>query len=159
MGRLGRGRPLGAFRAADRAAAAAALAEVEAADLAGRQIGTLSGGQLQRVLLARALVSDPALLILDEPTANIDLRMEGEVFDLLATLNARMTILLVSHDIGFISSYVSRVACLNRTLLCHATDAIDAATINALYGSGVRQIRHRHQDSQAGTPGAEAALE
>ncbi|TVQ84988.1 MAG: metal ABC transporter ATP-binding protein [Chromatiaceae bacterium] len=143
MGRLGLGMALGSYRRTDRAAAACALAEVEAADLAGRQIGTLSGGQLQRVLLARALVSDPAILILDEPTANIDQRMEGEIFDLLAALNARLTILLVSHDIGFISGYVSRVACLNRTLLCHATEAIDAAAISAVYGSGVRRIQHR----------------
>lgn len=134
----------GGFTKADRQAARDALAEVEAADLAGRQIGSLSGGQLQRVLLARALVCEPAALILDEPTANIDLRLESDIFDLLKRLNARMTILVVSHDVGFISSYVTRVACVNRTLVCHRTDAIDGQVIKQLYGGQVRMVAHRH---------------
>ena len=112
--------------------------------LAGRQIGTLSGGQLQRVLVARALVGEPRLLILDEPTANIDQRMEGEIFDLLRAINARMTILVVSHDVAFISAYVGRVACLNRTLVCHPTQAIDGQIIHDLYGEDVRQVAHAH---------------
>lgn len=134
----------GRYRAADRAATQRALAEVEAADLAGRQIASLSGGQLQRVLLARALVGEPRILILDEPTANIDQRLESEIFDLLAGLNARMTILVVSHDIAFISDYVGRVACINRTLVCHQTAAIDGAVIRELYGEPVRMIAHGH---------------
>ena len=88
MGRLGLGHRLAALAwrlvHADRAAARRALREVQAEDLARRRIGTLSGGQLQRVLVARALVGEPRMLILDEPTANIDQRMEGEIFDLLA---------------------------------------------------------------------------
>jgi zinc transport system ATP-binding protein len=148
MGRLGLGSGsrlgLGWYRRADREAARAALAEVEAAELAHRRIGTLSGGQLQRVLLARALVGEPELLILDEPTANIDQRMEGEIFDLLAALNARLTILVVSHDIAFISSYVDRVACLNRTLVCHHTDSVGIEEIHRLYGEQVRRVAHRH---------------
>lgn len=165
MGRFGLGvsrkdgRPglrLGRWRRTDRDAAAAALAEVEAADLRGRQIGTLSGGQMQRVLLARALAAEPELLILDEPTANIDQRLEGEVFELLATLNRRLTILVVSHDIAFISSYVTRVACLNRTLVCHSTDAIDGQTIRTLYGEEVRHIHHSHGHAPA-VDAAEAA--
>ena len=144
MGRLGLGPMFGRYRRADRDAVDRALAEVEAAALHDRQIGTLSGGQLQRVLLARALVGEPRLLILDEPTANIDQRMEGEVFELLARLHRRLTIIVVSHDIGFISSYVSRVACLNRTLVCHGTDAIDGPIVDELYGEAVRRIPHRH---------------
>jgi zinc transport system ATP-binding protein len=144
MGRLGLSPALGWYRRADREAAHRALAEVEAGDLAHRRIGTLSGGQLQRVLLARALVGEPKILILDEPTANIDHRLEGEIFELLAALNARLTILVVSHDIAFISSYVHRVACLNRTLVCHRTDAIDGDLIHRLYGEAVRSVAHRH---------------
>lgn len=144
LGRLGIGSMLGWQRTADRAAARQALAEVAALDLAARRIGTLSGGQLQRVLLARALAGAPEILILDEPTANIDQRVESDIFDLLATLNRRLTILLVSHDIAFISEYVSRVACLNRTLLCHGTTAVNAETIQQLYGGRVRLVAHRH---------------
>jgi zinc transport system ATP-binding protein len=129
---------------ADREAVRRALAEVEADDIAKRQIGSLSGGQLQRVLLARALVGEPRILILDEPTANIDQRLESEIFDLLKVLNERMTILVVSHDIAFISRYVTRVACVNRTLVCHRTDAINGAVIQELYGEPVRMIAHSH---------------
>lgn len=148
MGRFGLGWRLGPWTRADRAAAAGALDEVEALDLRERQIGTLSGGQLQRVLLARALVGEPRLLILDEPTANIDQRLEGEIFELLAQLNRRLTIVVVSHDIAFISAYVSRVACLSRTLVCHATDSIDGQTIQDLYGEHVRQIQHGHDHGE-----------
>ncbi len=152
LGRLGTGRRPGLLgdlwpcrvSKADRAAAARALEEVEARDIAGRQIGSLSGGQLQRVLLARALAADPAVLILDEPTANIDQRLESDIFDLLKSLNARMSILVVSHDVAFISGYVSRVACINRTLVCHRTDRIDGHFIQALYGEQVRMIAHEH---------------
>jgi len=134
----------GGYGRADRAAARQALEEVEAGDLARRRIGSLSGGQLQRVLLARALACEPRILILDEPTANIDQRLEGDIFDLLRRLNARLTILVVSHDIGFISSFVGRVACVNRTLICHRTDAIDGHIIQDLYGEAVRMVAHRH---------------
>lgn len=134
----------GRMSGVDREAVHRALAEVEAGDIAKRQIGSLSGGQLQRVLLARALVGEPRILILDEPTANIDQRLEGEIFDLLEALNARMTILVVSHDVAFISRYVSRVACINRTLVCHRTEAVDGALIQELYGGDVRIIAHAH---------------
>ncbi|PID49800.1 MAG: ABC transporter [Proteobacteria bacterium] len=137
--RLGR-----AYQAEDYAAAEAAMREVEAEDLAERSIGALSGGQLQRVLLARALVGDPQILILDEPTANIDMRLENDIFDHLRELNQRMTILVVSHDIAFISNYVNRIACLNRTLICHQTNAIDGQMIQDLYGENVRMVAHTH---------------
>ncbi len=144
MGRLGRGSWFGGYARRDTRAARRAMNEVEAGDLADRQIGSLSGGQLQRVLLARALASEPSILILDEPTANIDLRLENDIFDLLRKLNERMTILVVSHDVAFISGYVSRVACINRTLVCHRTDAIDGQMIHELYGEPVRMVAHRH---------------
>lgn len=129
---------------ADREAVHRALVEVEAIQIAKRQIGRLSGGQLQRALLARALVGTPHILILDEPTANIDQRLEGGIFDLLKVLNERMTILVVSHDIAFISRYVSRVACVNRTLIRHRTDALDGLVIQELCGEDVRMIAHGH---------------
>ncbi len=140
----------GGYGRGDRKAARLALDEVEATDLASRRIASLSGGQLQRVLLARALACEPRILILDEPTANIDQRLEGDIFDLLRRLNARLTILVVSHDIGFISSYVTRVACVNRTLVCHHTDAIDGQIIQRLYGEAVRMVAHRHETPRTG---------
>jgi zinc transport system ATP-binding protein len=142
LGRLGRTRALFGYRAEDHSAALRAMEETGVAELAERPIGTLSGGQLQRVLIARALTCEPRILLLDEPTANIDSRAEVDIFDLLKALNARMTILVVSHDIGFISQYVTLVACLNRTLLCHTTSPISGDVIQRLYGAPVRMIRH-----------------
>lgn len=142
MGRLGGW--FGRYRAADRAIARRAMAETEIGSLAGRHIQHLSGGQLQRVLVARALAAEPEILLLDEPTANIDQRMESDIFGLLKQLNQRMTILVVSHDVAFISGYVHRVACLNRTLVCHRTEEIDGHTIQELYGEDVRMVAHHH---------------
>lgn len=150
LGRLGATRLLGGYRAADREVAHRVMKETEVLDLAGRPLGTLSGGQLQRVLVARALACEPRILILDEPTANIDQRAETEIFDLFQVLNRRMTIVVVSHDIGFISRYVTRVACLNRTLLCHRPAPIGAEMIERLYGIPVQRIPH----GEAGRTGA-----
>ena len=151
LGRLGKngtgGMAIGGFSRQDRQQAQQALASVDADDLAQRPISNLSGGQLQRVLLARALVIEPKLLILDEPTANIDQRLEIDIFDRLRELNARMTIVVVSHDVGFISSYIGRVACLNRSLVCHRTDAIDGQVIQDLYGEPVRMVAHHHHSA------------
>lgn len=144
MGRLGTGRLVGGYSREDRRIAARVMEEAEIAPLAGRRIDRLSGGQLQRVLVARALACEPRILLLDEPTANIDMRVENELFDLLRELNERMTILVVSHDIAFISRYVHRVACLNRTLVCHRTEEIDAEAIRQLYGGEVRMVHHHH---------------
>ncbi len=144
LGRIGMRPSLGGFTRTDKSLAYNALREVEAEDLAARQIGTLSGGQLQRVLLARALACEPKILLLDEPTANIDQRLESDIFDLLKKLNQRMTILVVSHDVAFISSYVNRVACINQTLVCHHTNTIDGQVIQDLYGENVRMVAHRH---------------
>lgn len=142
QGRLCPARLLGSYRAADREFARQALKETGVWELRGRPIGSLSGGQLQRVLISRALATQPRLLILDEPTASIDPRAEKDIFDLLKELKARMTILVVSHDIGFISQYVTRIACLNRTLVCHTTSELTGEMIQQLYGAPVRMIRH-----------------
>jgi zinc transport system ATP-binding protein len=142
LGRLGKTRALLGYRTQDRAVAHRAMEETGVAGLRARPIATLSGGQLQRVLIARALACEPRILLLDEPTANIDLRAEVDIFDLLKSINARMTIVVVSHDIGFISQYVTLVACLNRTLVCHTALPIKGEVIEQLYGAPVRMIRH-----------------
>ncbi len=144
LGRLGTGSFFGSHRAADKQIVQRVMRETEVESLAHRRIGTLSGGQLQRVLMARALACEPKILMLDEPTANIDMRVENEIFDLLKILNERMTILVVSHDIAFISGYVHRVACLNRTLICHQTEDLDGQAIQDLYGEDVRMVAHQH---------------
>ncbi|MFZ0485840.1 MAG: ABC transporter ATP-binding protein [Arenicellales bacterium] len=144
MGRLGMSGRFGGYTEADRAGARRAMEETEIASLADRHLNTLSGGQLQRVLVARALVCEPRILLLDEPTSNIDQRVETDIFDYLKEFNRRMTIVVVSHDIAFISRYVQRVACLNRTLICHDTADIDGRTIQELYGSDVQMVAHRH---------------
>lgn len=144
MGRLGVSGLFGGYRRRDREIARHCMNETEVLRLAKRQLSSLSGGQLQRVLMARALACEPRILILDEPTANIDMRVETEIFDLLKQLNSRMTIIVVSHDVGFISGYVDRVACLNRTLMCHHTATIDGETIRDLYAADVRMVEHVH---------------
>ncbi len=144
MGRLGKGLMMGGYSRADRNVAHRVMQETEISNLAQRRIDQLSGGQLQRTLVARALACEPEILILDEPTANIDMRVENELFDLLKLLNERMTILVVSHDIAFISGYVHRVACLNRTLICHRTEDIDGQIIQQLYDNEVRMVAHHH---------------
>lgn len=143
-GRLGTGSWLGRPSREDFAVAQQAMAETEVERYAKRLLSTLSGGQLQRVLVARALATQPRILILDEPTANIDMRVENDIFELLRQLNQRMTILVVSHDVAFISRYVVRVACLNRRLVTHHTHAIDGKVIAELYDESVHMVNHAH---------------
>lgn len=144
MGRLA-DRPLGArLGPEDRTAALEALERVELADLAGRPIGALSGGQLQRVLIARALALRPSLLLLDEPHAGLDERIGRSVWELLEELSPSVTIVLVSHDIGAISRYVRSVACLNRRLHAHPTRDLTPEILEATYGCPVELLAHGH---------------
>jgi zinc transport system ATP-binding protein len=145
MGRLGITSRYGAYSRQDRDGARAAMAALELEEISHKQVATLSGGQLQRMLIARALACEPEILILDEPTANIDIKAEEDIFALLKKYNERMTIIVVSHDVGFISAYVDRVGCLNRTLVCHNTEDISGRTIEELYGGPVRMIDHAHK--------------
>lgn len=144
QGRLGKTRFIGGYTREDRILAQRAMEQVGILGLSARPLAALSGGQRQRVLIARALVIEPEILILDEPTAHVDLRLEESFFHLLEQLNKQMTIIVVSHDIGFVSHYVNRVACLNQTLMCHETAAISGEIIEQLYGASVRMIHHTH---------------
>jgi zinc transport system ATP-binding protein len=144
MGRLGRTRFLGGYTRRDREVATEVMEMTGVCILRERRLGELSGGQLQRVLIARALAGRPQILILDEPTSHMDLRVEEDIFALLKRLNASMTIIVVSHDVGFISRYVTRTACLNRALLCHQALEIGEETMSRLYGAPVRTIPHDH---------------
>ncbi|MEG1528149.1 MAG: ABC transporter ATP-binding protein [Clostridia bacterium] len=110
--------------------------------LANRQITELSGGEFQRMLVARALVSKPKLLLLDEPTASCDTASCDKIYEILADLNKTISIVLVTHDMLAISSKVKTIACLNQTLVYHGTPELDQPTVNKLYGCPVDLIAH-----------------
>ncbi len=148
MGRLGTGTLMGRYTRPDRQAAEEALRAVDLYEVRNRPFADLSGGQTQRVLIARSLVSHPQLLLLDEPTANVDVAAENELYEFLTQLNKSMTIVLVTHDLGFVSRHVKSVACVNRRLLCHPTCDITGDMINEIYGTNVQMIRHDHDMSR-----------
>jgi zinc transport system ATP-binding protein len=144
MGRLARRGLLRRFSAEDRSIARAMLEKVEILHLAERQVGRLSGGELQRVLIARALAVEPRLLLLDEPTASLDERIGRSLWELLDGLSREMTVVLVSHDIGAISQYVRSVACLNRRLYYHPSGELSQEILEATYGCPVDLLAHGH---------------
>lgn len=116
MGRLSKLTWYGRYRQEDLSAAQEALFAVGLQDTQERAFGTLSGGQAQRVLIARALVSHPDLLILDEPTAGVDVQTQQEIYKLLKTLCKDKTILMVTHDLNIAISHVHRVLCVQQQL-------------------------------------------
>lgn len=127
---------------------AAALARVGMETHRRGKIGALSAGQQQRVFIARALVSDPELLILDEPTTSVDPEVQASFYGLLHHLNRDrgVTLILVSHDVGVVAKEVSKLACLNRRLIFHGPPAefLSDAALSALYGPAVSIVRHQH---------------
>jgi zinc transport system ATP-binding protein len=139
---------LGRVRASDRSRVRGALARVAMAEHAGRRIADLSAGQQQRVLIARALVSAPELLVLDEPTGGIDPEAQSSFYGLLRHLNREqgVTLVLVSHDIAVVAHEVTKVACLNRRLVYHGppADFMTQAALATLYGPSVRFVSHAH---------------
>jgi len=126
---------------------------LERVGLAGheqRRLAELSGGQQQRTFIARALVSAPELLLLDEPTASVDAGGKTALFELLAELNRDMSIVYVSHDLSVIGCGVTCVACVNRTVHYHDTPEVDADMLRMMYGAAgghrcpVELIAHGH---------------
>jgi zinc transport system ATP-binding protein len=130
------------WKGSDREAALRALADVGMESHLRARIGDLSGGQRQRVFIARALVAEPSILLLDEPTASVDTAAQGHVYDLLARLNEAMAIVLVTHDIGIISSHVQQVACLNRQLYTHGDRSLTPEMVEQAYQCPVDLIAH-----------------
>lgn len=131
----------GRYSRKDKTRATALLHEVGAGKLADRTVGELSGGELQRVLLCRALIADPRLLILDEPTTFVDNKFEKELYELLAELNRRMAIIMVSHDLGTISRYVKSIICINRCFHYHPSNIITPEQLRD-YDCPIQLISH-----------------
>ena len=144
MGRLGRTARWGPYRRDDRRLADRALAEVGLTELRKQPFAALSGGQRQRVLIARALAAEPKLLLLDEPTASLDAGVEAEFHQLLTRLSDRMTLVIVSHDVGFVSQLVTKVLCVHGDVAVHPTDELTGELMRDLYGHDVRLVRHDH---------------
>lgn len=110
-------------------------------EIRNKAIGELSGGQIQRTLLCRALVNQPKLLVLDEPNTYVDNRFERELYEKLRRFNENIAILLVSHDIGTISTYVKSIACVNHSLHYHPGNKITPELMEA-YECPIQIITH-----------------
>lgn len=121
--------------------ATAMLQRLSIQHLANTPLAHLSGGQKQRTLIARALITDPDIILLDEPTASVDSEVEQDIYELLKELNTAKTILLVSHDIGFVSQYVNRVTCLNIASCTHPVDDIKTG-MDVHYEGRLQPISH-----------------
>jgi len=106
-------------------------------------LSELSGGQRQRALIARALIDDPEILILDEPTASVDISVEQDIYDILNDLNKNMTILLVTHDVNFVSKYVNKVFCINKYLHTHKLDELTDKDAQEVYNRSMKMIKHQ----------------
>jgi zinc transport system ATP-binding protein len=144
MGRLGTRRAWGRYGRIDRRIATQALEDVGLMDLRHRPLSALSGGQRQRVMLARALACEPGLLLLDEPTANVDVAVQEDLYQLLERLNERMTVIVVTHDVGVVSQIFKTVICVNRNVHVHPTSSLSGDMIRDLYEHDVRIVRHDH---------------
>jgi zinc transport system ATP-binding protein len=142
MGRLGKRGLLQRYNHQDWEIVNGCLEQVGMAHLGDRPMGKLSGGERQRVYIARALATKPSLLLLDEPTANVDSKIQNNIYELLGELNQSMTIVMVSHDLGAISTYVKTVGCLNRNLFYHGDKLITSEMVEQTYQCPVDLIAH-----------------
>lgn len=107
-----------------------------------RAIGSLSGGQMQRALLGRAIISDPQVVILDEPSTYIDKRFEARLYELLAEINKECAIILVSHDIGTVLQQVKSIACVNETLDYHPDTGITGEWLERNFNCPIELLGH-----------------
>ena len=139
MGKLKPGRGWSRHDAEDRMEALQALERVGAGKYSNHRIGELSIGQKQRVFIARALVTDPDILFLDEPTASIDTKGQNEFYAILKELNQKITIIVVSHDLMVISRYVKSVACVNQSLHYHGHAELTGEMIEMMYDCKIEE--------------------
>jgi len=126
---------------ADKELARAIMEKTGILGLRDKVIGELSGGQMQRVFLARAIIASPRLLVLDEPNTYVDSNFEKDLYELLIELNKEMAVIVVSHDLGMVSSYVKTIACVNRGLHYHHSNVITEELLTA-YNCPIDLIAH-----------------
>ena len=131
---------IGRYSPEDKKAARTALQEMGMSEYADRPFSDLSGGQRQRVMIARALSTEPDLLVLDEPTSNVDIILESRLYDILHELSERMTVLTVTHDI--VSELVEEVICVNRTVHIHPTSEVKEGGLASIYAGAGRMVHH-----------------
>jgi ABC-type Mn2+/Zn2+ transport system ATPase subunit len=130
---------------AERSEVASVLERLDIGDLAERHIRELSGGQQQRVFIARALLGEPELLLMDEPTSGVDVRLRHEILHLLDDLNARgLAIVLSTHDLNGIAAHLPRVVCLNRSVIGDGVpqDVLSAEVLERTYGASMEVLVH-----------------
>jgi zinc transport system ATP-binding protein len=142
MGRLGLSGLGRSYSAGDAAAVEATLDHFGLRQLASTCVAELSGGQLQRTLIARALAGEPEILFLDEPLASIDSESRQVVLSTLEELNQRMPVVVVSHDVTIFSGAVRQIACVNHDLHYHATGEVTGEMLEEVYGCPVELVAH-----------------
>ena len=142
MGRLSRSGIGKRYTREDREKARQALEKVGMWAHRHKHIGKLSGGQKQRVFIARALATDPEILFLDEPTASVDPEFQVNLYDILEELNKRVTIVVITHDIGVVSSYMKSIACVNKHFIFHEGSHITQEMIDVAYQCPVELVAH-----------------
>lgn len=141
MGKLGERGFLKPYRKEDRIAVSRVLERLHLESVAQSPVGEISGGQLQRVLIARALVGEPEILFLDEPTASIDAESRGTLEQILRELHQTIPIVVVTHDVTSIAPLVTRVACIDRRLFYHGSELTHDA-LEEVYGCPVELVAH-----------------
>ena len=140
-GLMSRKRLTGRYNSTENDRANDLMEEMGISGIRMKAIGELSGGQIQRALLCRALVNNPKLLILDEPNTYVDNRFERELYEKLKVLNEKLAILLVSHDLGTISTYVKSYACVNGSLHYHSGNKVTPELLKS-YECPIQIISH-----------------
>lgn len=133
----------GRYRSNDRTKALQLLEQMGIADLAKRPIGEVSGGQMQRALLCRAIIAEPRLLILDEPTNFVDNKFENEFYAMVQSLSKRMAIMIISHDLGTITSVVRAIVCVNRHVHRHDSNILTEEQLRN-YNCPIQIVSHGH---------------
>ncbi len=139
-GRLNR--KIGFYSKTDKLKTTAVLEKTDLLSLSEKPFSELSGGQKQRVLIARALAGDPEILLLDEPTASIDVSAGESFIELLNKIKKSLTIILVSHDMSFVNDFSERVLCVNKIVNEHPADEINCGLIHSAYGQNISRVRH-----------------